>query len=143
MPLSLKDIRPEPRFRPAIMDDAALLYAWRLAAEQAEWWQGAPVSFREHSAWLRARIDNPLVKVLIWEVDGQPTGTVRIDSGGELALHGGDQAMLEAACAYASEYGGRLKATVDEADTETVVRLLRAGFDVYPVTFMAYRSRTG
>lgn len=138
MPLSLADLRPEPRFRPATIDDAELLYVWRMKAEEADVYEGS-TTFDEHLDWLRARLDNPLVHVLIW---GNDQGMVRIDSNGEVAFHASDTgtavAMLRAIGEYAAAYGGRLKATVDQRDWRGTC-LVQAGFDVYPATFLCLR----
>jgi RimJ/RimL family protein N-acetyltransferase len=63
--------------RPARMEDAAILFAWRndpqtranSLSEDKVWWP-------EHVAWLRCALD----KVLIAEQDGKPVGTVRIET---------------------------------------------------------------
>jgi hypothetical protein len=113
--------------RPATRADAALLYAWRIEDEQGDWYDQPHTSYPDHVQWLNARINNPLINIWIWEADDQPVGMVRIDSNGELAFHG-DDLMLRAAI---SAYGGRLKATVDEADPR-VQTLEKAGFVRYP-----------
>ncbi len=139
MPLSLNDLHPEPRFRPATIDDADLLYQWRLKDETQPFYPGATTP-AEHRAWLTARIDNPLVKILIWEENGQPAGTVRIESNGELSFHhtGNPDEMLKAATAFAADYGGRLKATFDEGDPKGR-GFDRAGFKWFDAMSMVFR----
>ncbi len=138
VPLSLKDIRPNPGFRAATMDDAQLLYDWRLEAELAVDYPRL-TTYDAHLLWLQDRIDNPLVRILIW---GLGEGTVRIDSNGELTFHADDDdvavAMLQAATAYADEYGGRLKVTMDPGDLRTYA-LREAGFDFYPSMFLCFK----
>jgi RimJ/RimL family protein N-acetyltransferase len=133
-------------FRPAAISDAPLLYRWRQQAEEAAFWRGDPVDYQAHLRWLARRVDHPLVRLLIWEDDGEPVGpvgTVRIDSNGELAFHAETDAaahrMLDAAHQYAADHGGRLKASVDQADREKIRQLQQAGFEKYPVVFLAYR----
>lgn len=130
--------------RAADMRDAPLLLSWRKQAERADFWQGVPVSATGHLAWLRARVANPLVKLLIWQENGEPAGMVRIDSNGELAFHADDDKvalrMLKAAQRFAPEYGGRLKANVDEGDKHTWRLLEQAGFATCPaVRFLLYK----
>jgi hypothetical protein len=127
-------------FRDATIDDAALLYDWRCSSESVPWWNGKPVSFFEHKAWLEQRISDSLVKVLVWEDAGEPAGMVRIDSNGEVAFYGGSPGMLEALHPYAAEYGGRLKVTLDEDDIGGAAVLRNAGFVEYPARFLAYKS---
>ncbi len=139
VPLSLKDIRPDPGFRAATMDDAHMLYEWRRAAELAVDYP-RPTTYDAHCEWLRERIDNPSVRILIW---GDDEGTVRIDSNGELTFHAAVHEvaveMLEAATAYADEYGGRLKVTLDPGDLG-IYALCEAGFDLYPSIFLCFKS---
>ncbi len=138
VPLSLKDIRPDPGFRAATMNDAGLLYAWRIKAELAVDYP-RPTTYEAHLAWLGDRIDNPLVRILIWGAD---EGTVRIDSNGELTFHADDDdvavEMLKAAVIYANEYGGRLKVTADPGDLR-IHALREAGFDLYPSMFLCVK----
>ncbi len=132
-------------FRQAKLADAPLLLAWRKQAEQADHWTGTPVTPTRHLAWLRARVANPVIQLLIWEENGKPAGMVRIDSNGELAFHAQTDAtavaMLQAAARrYMGEYGGRLKASVDETDTRTWRLLEQAGFVTHPdVRFLTCR----
>ena len=129
-------------FRPATPVDTALLFAWRRQAEHASWYQGKRIRAKDHCEWLQARLDNPLVKVLVWQEDG-PVGMVRIDSNGELAFHCADNQacvrMLQAAREYAADYGGRLKAAVDSEDVRSWEMLARAGFVEYPARFLVYK----
>jgi hypothetical protein len=130
-------------FRAATIRDAGLLYRWRCESEQQPWWAGTRTSYGDHLRWLVGRHANPLVKLLVWEEDGEPVGTVRIDSNGEVAFDAmtGEAAgrMLEAVHEYAAGYGGRLKASVDQADRDKIRLLQAAGFEKFPVAFLAYR----
>ena len=128
-------------FRPATLDDTGRLYRWRLEDELAADYPAA-TTFNDHHRWLCARIANPLVRLLVWEHDGKPTGMVRVDSNGELAYHSTDSAqtepMLRAALEYAAWYGGRLKATLDADDLKTT-DLRDTGFTSYPAVALIYR----
>lgn len=120
-------------FRPATIDDAELLFVWRMKDEQAVAY-ARPSNFDEHLDWLRDRLNNRLVHVLIWEQHGKPVGTVRIDSNGELAFHSeldDPVPMINAVHDYARLYGGRLKATTDRSDPK-FLSLLGSGFVEYP-----------
>lgn len=143
MPLSLKDIRPDPGFREATIADAGLLFSWREQAERNHWFEGQPVTYDNHLRWLTERVSNPLVHLLIWDHDGDPHGMVRIDSAGEVAFFNPDDedavAMLKAAAVYVGEHSGRLKATVDRFDARSVRLLMEAGFRVYPATFLCLK----
>lgn len=137
--------QPE-RFRPARLADAALLYLWRRQAEHAAWYHGPGTRRAEHWHWLKTRLQNPLISILIWPSQGRPHGMVRIDSNGELAFHVADDApdgtaqrMLQAATAYAGEHGGRLKVTLDQANQQQRDQLLAAGFREYPAVFLAWK----
>lgn len=131
-------------FRQATLEDATTLYHWRLQDEQEPWWQGQPVTADQHRRWLTERINTPLVTILIWHENEQPAGTIRIDSNGELAYHATNPhaavQMLTAARQYASRYGGRLKATVDQSDRTRIEQLRQAGFERYPTQFLAWRE---
>lgn len=123
-------------FRPATPDDTLLTHRWRTQAEQQAWYGGQDTQLEQHRSWLRERIDNPLVHILIWEQNGDAKAVVRIDSDGSLTYHADrdadDEAMLRAAIAeYAPAHGGRLKATVDAANPQAKA-LARAGFSEYP-----------
>ena len=134
-PLSLKDLRPDKTFRDATMDDAGLLYSWRVVSEMSPWYEGRRTSFQEHLDWLEPRIASPLVHILIW---GYNEGLVRIDSNGELTFHGGTPGMLEAATVYAFAYGGRLKVTLDLEESAKRVRLYEVGFKSYPAAALTF-----
>jgi len=130
-------------FRNATIDDAPLIYRWREREERQTWWNGKPISYRSHTTWLRARLQNPLIKLRIWEENNQPVGMIRIDSNGEIAFHAINHdvatRMLHASHEYADEYGRRLKALLDEADREKIRALQEAGFTSSPVTYLDYR----
>lgn len=130
-------------FRPATIHDAPLLHQWRFQAESQPWYHGQRTTYEQHLNWLRPRINNPLVDVLIWLEDGDPAGMVRIESNGELAFHVDTDeiavGMLRATEVYARNHGGRLKATVDLDDVDADAALHDAGFVRYPATFFAWK----
>ncbi len=129
--------------RPATLRDATLLYTWRQQDEARGhhhgYRQGPTINRAEHNLWLAARLDNPLVRLLIWELQGNPAGVVRIDSNGELAFYGGDPDMLTAAKTFRPFYGNRLKATVDRDDDLRCELLLAAGYTEWPARFFVAR----
>ena len=130
-------------FRPATLDDAYILYRWRKADELEPVYQGTKTTPGKHIVWLQQRLDNPLVRILIWERNGQPAGTVRIDSGGELSFHAQDPTtavkMLRATHRYAQDYGGRLKVVLDQDDGRNEI-LVRAGFLEYDARFHCFKT---
>lgn len=134
---------PERFFRTATLADAMPTYEWRLAAEGQDVYEGRATKLEGHISWLLSRIRNPLVKLLIWEEGGKSVGMVRIDSNGELAFHADDDEaavrMLRTAQAFADEYGGRLKATVDATDPKWEL-LVRAGYGEYPARSVVYKA---
>lgn len=70
--------------RPAMIDDAGLLLAWRNDPQTR---QGSltpgEVALAGHLAWLQAAIDSPDRQLMVAELDGDPVGTVRADREGE------------------------------------------------------------
>lgn len=132
-------------FRPATLADTDLLYRWRLEDEargtREGWRRGTETAAGDHEDWLIRRLANPLVHILIWEDCGEPIGTLRIDSNGEVAWHGSRaSAMLKAAAeAYADQYGGRLKAVIDHGDTTRYTDLTGAAWNESPVNFFTGR----
>jgi RimJ/RimL family protein N-acetyltransferase len=136
-------------FRSAHITDTELLWEWRHEAEMegaaGGWWKGKPTSLADHTIWLIRNID--LIRILVWE-EGEPMGMVRIESNGEISFHvpkwlretGVPYRMLTAAKTFAGDYGGRLKATVDEGNFEAWEALRLAGFVEYPVRFLAYKE---
>ncbi len=134
-------------FRPAEITDTELLWRWRLEAEEegrrGGWYLGESTSFDVHKVWLIRNIG----RIRVWEENLHPHGQVRVESNGELSFFvpllyrrdGVEDRMLRATHELAAEYGGRLKVTVDEANEWARLALLRAGFEVFPVKFYAYR----
>lgn len=73
--------------RPATMNDAGVLFAWRNDPEtRANSVNSDPVAWADHCAWLKASLANPDRDLLIAELDGMPVGTVRIDRGDETEI---------------------------------------------------------
>jgi len=71
------------QLRPACLDDADLLLAWRNDAttRQASH-DTSPVSHDVHVAWLRKTLSDPHRQLYVAERDGRPVGTVRVDAQG-------------------------------------------------------------
>lgn len=72
------------RVRPATMDDADLLLAWRNdPTTRAVSRQQDAVDRPGHVAWLQTSLARPDRHLLVGEVDGEPVGTVRWDEEGQ------------------------------------------------------------
>lgn len=130
-------------FRNARLDDSSLLYDWRLRQEAQPWYESKPTEYDDHCRWIRRQIESADTHLLIWEEFDQARGTVRIDSNGEISFYSPDDAvalrmLAEAMKTFTHFYGGRLKAAVDVGDPRAEL-LQRAGFTVYPATFLAYK----
>lgn len=68
------------KLRPATMDDAELLFAWRNDPEtRANSVSTEEVAWADHIAWLSESLEDPRRELLIAEVAGAPVGTLRID----------------------------------------------------------------
>src|SRR3989344_6369332 len=75
--------------RPASMDDAKALFAWRNDPEtRRNSINTEPVAWEGHVAWLTKSLEMPTRKLYVAEVGGIPVGTVRADllEGGEYEL---------------------------------------------------------
>lgn len=123
--------------RPARWEDRDLLYQWRTEGEQADWWQGENVTVKGHNAWLWNRLkESSLVTVWVAEHDGQPCGTARIDSNGEISFHldpryrGRGLGTQLVAQATAESGWHRLKASVDRDNEQGIRALLAAGYSL-------------
>jgi len=66
--------------RPATLEDAEILFAWRNDPQvrAASHYQGE-ISFESHLAWLKSLLANSDRKLYIAEKDGMSVGTVRAD----------------------------------------------------------------
>lgn len=70
------------KFRPACLDDAESLYAWRNDPEtRANSCNSSALLWDRHVAWFRSSLDDPDMTFLVAERHGQALGTVRIDKG--------------------------------------------------------------
>jgi len=68
------------KFRQAVKEDAALLFAWRNdAVTRASSHRSDEILFEDHQAWLHQSIEDPNRILKIGEVEGEPVGTVRAD----------------------------------------------------------------
>ena len=66
--------------RPATLDDAALLFAWRNdPATRHASRNHAAITAEEHRAWLLRSLSNRTRRLYLAEVDGTPVGTCRSD----------------------------------------------------------------
>ncbi|MCB0965168.1 MAG: GNAT family N-acetyltransferase, partial [Acidimicrobiales bacterium] len=73
------------RLRPAISDDAGLLWAWANdPATRAAAFDPSPIPWDDHVAWLGDRIADPDAGVWVAEdLDGAPLGQVRVELEGD------------------------------------------------------------
>lgn len=131
-------------FRPARVEDEALLYHWRAEGERKGrdegWYHGPLTSALQHRNWFIHRINQ--IPIWIWEDSGRPVGMFRVDTNGEISFHveTGDAAeMLRRATVYADSNGGRLKAVIDAGDHDKAKALMDAGYLEHPVRFFSYR----
>src|SRR3989339_1439313 len=68
------------KLRKATIEDAKNLFEWRndpLTREQSI--HTDPVEWQDHLAWLERSFSNPSREIYIFEEDGKPVGTCRID----------------------------------------------------------------
>lgn len=135
---------PPPRvaLRPATVDDAARLLAWRNDPEtRARSLDGEVVAPAAHEAWLARALASPTRAVLVAEEGGAPVGTVRLDDGAHGALEvsltvapeargrGLGAALLRAAEDAARARGGvRLTATIKHDNAASILAFKRAGY---------------
>ena len=67
--------------RPALFDDAELLYCWQQAPETRRYARNPEVpTWSEHIRWLAAKLDDPGTVFNVIEVDGAPAGVLRFDA---------------------------------------------------------------
>lgn len=86
--------------RPATMDDARLLWEWRndsLARAMSA--SSEPVAWEDHLAWLRHSLADPNRQLSVYELNGVPIGTTRLDYQGDAAVF---------SITVAPEYRGRV-----------------------------------
>ncbi len=68
------------RLRPATLEDAECLYAWRNDPQtRAASHNEEEIPFQAHLDWLKAGLGNPHRKLYIAEENSEPVGTVRAD----------------------------------------------------------------
>lgn len=71
------------KLRPASLEDAGLLLAWRNDPVTRSFSRNThPVGEGEHLAWLKRTLEDPKRRLLIAEERGVPVGTVRADFDG-------------------------------------------------------------
>lgn len=71
---------PLRRLRPAEQEDSARLLAWRNDVASVRFsLSGTAVLPVEHEAWIARVLDDPAVELNIIEMDGVPTGMIRVD----------------------------------------------------------------
>lgn len=77
MPESKRD---DPRLRRATAADAELLLEWRNDPDtRAASFQQEPIGLEEHRAWLCRRLADHDCALLVIELDGTPSGSVRLE----------------------------------------------------------------
>ncbi len=71
------------RLRPARLDDAGLLFAWRVdPGTRAASHRTGALQFDDHLSWLRRSLADPNRQILVAERDGLPVATVRAELSG-------------------------------------------------------------
>ncbi len=134
-------------FREPELLEVVDLLVWRREQEAdghiGGWYEGRPTRAKEHNLWFERNRE----RIRMWVENDDLCGMVRVDSNGELSFYvphdrrgrGVEQRMLRATHSLAEQFGGRLKATVDEGNTWAWQALREAGFREYPVRFLAYK----
>jgi UDP-2,4-diacetamido-2,4,6-trideoxy-beta-L-altropyranose hydrolase len=73
-------LAPALRVRPATLDDAAFMHAWRNhPATRAASLGGGPIAWDEHQAWTRRVLADPARRLLVGEIGGRAVGVIRFD----------------------------------------------------------------
>ena len=122
--------------RPATLDDAEILFAWRCDPDAARNSFGPVPTLADHMAWLTATLADPRRAQMIAEHNGVPVGTVRLDqhfAETELSLtvapglrgQGYGTAMIRAASCR-----GRMLARVRGDNVGSLLAFLKAGWRV-------------
>jgi RimJ/RimL family protein N-acetyltransferase len=69
-----------PRLRRATEADAELLLEWRNDPDtRSASFEQQPIGIEEHRAWLGRRLADPDCVLLVVELDGTPSGSMRLD----------------------------------------------------------------
>lgn len=136
------------KLRPATIHDCEQLYRWRREDDNATWTAGKPPTRKQHHNWLKLRLASPAVQLFVAEHDGEPIGTARIDSNGELSFfidpahrHEGHGTQLVFAATEAAYRLGhsRVKAVADETNLPGIRTMVKAGFVIRPdVVFLRH-----
>jgi RimJ/RimL family protein N-acetyltransferase len=94
-------------FRPATLEDAELLLAWRNdPTTRQSSIQQAEISFEEHVQWLSRSLASPSRQLFVALYEGRAAGMVRFDQLGEAPLEVGTEAS-EMSWSVAPEHRGR------------------------------------
>lgn len=111
--------------RPASIDDADLLFAWRndLLTRQTSI-SGEPVDEAEHQTWLSEVLADPSRTIFVASVEDEPVGTLRIDSEGDVSElswtispdHRGKGFGTEMVQLGVARAGGTVKAVIKESN---------------------------
>jgi RimJ/RimL family protein N-acetyltransferase len=130
--------------REATEQDAALLLAWRNDPQtRAASFQQEPIALEDHRAWLSERLGDPGCVLFVIELDGTPSGSVRLERESEdrAEIHVAvapearsqglaAQALRQASALAADQLGVRLIRARVKAGHESSLRAFRAaGFE--------------
>jgi UDP-2,4-diacetamido-2,4,6-trideoxy-beta-L-altropyranose hydrolase len=78
--VALRMLRDSLAVRPATLDDAAMVFAWRNdPATRSTSTDPAPLEYAAHEAWMRATLADSGRHLLIAMVGSQPVGVIRFD----------------------------------------------------------------
>jgi predicted dehydrogenase/RimJ/RimL family protein N-acetyltransferase len=83
-------LAPAVTLRPAGIDDAARLLAWRNDAETRRWSRSCrEIAPEEHASWLRHMLVDPSTRLWVAEASGSPIGHVRVSpqANGAAEIH--------------------------------------------------------
>jgi RimJ/RimL family protein N-acetyltransferase len=129
--------------RPATLDDAERLHAWRNETEtRRQSIDGAPIPFGQHVEWLRRQLTRADVRLYVAELESEPVGQVRLDrtaaGAGEISLglapeargRGlGTELIRAGTQAGLAELGlARIDAVVKPGNTPSLAAFARAGY---------------
>ena len=137
-----RPLSSQVRARPATLDDARLLHAWRNDADtRAVSKTSEEISWEDHLRWFQSTLDRDDRHLLVAEENGQPVGTVRWDAlpSGDfevsisLAPHAkgrglGGHVLRVGEAAMAAEKVVRLIAVIHQANTPSIQLFKKAGY---------------
>ncbi len=136
--------------RRARWGDFGVLLRWRQQGEQAPHYHGQKTEWAHHYQWLQPRVQNTsLCRIWVAEHNGEPVGTVRLDSNGELSFtvpeehqgNGYEEQLVR--WAVENSQMPRVKASIDGDNPALAAALEATGFQEHPdVRFFLWKPST-